>query len=122
MNEMLHCSYKLSYHWSLPMRANTSVWTPGMALLPPKKWSDQGQPPKPMCRDAKHRPISVEALALGLPAKLARALLSGIGASRYWHYDWGLWCPTQSSPLNFCILGIDPPGNWESRGEGGEEC
>jgi hypothetical protein len=55
------------------MRANTSVGMPGMALLPPKKWSDQGQP-KPICRDAKHRPISVGALALGLPAKLARGV------------------------------------------------
>jgi SRSO17 transposase len=48
---------------------NTSVWAPGKAPLPPKKWSGQGRPPKLIRRDAGHRPISVKALALALPAK-----------------------------------------------------
>jgi SRSO17 transposase len=53
---------------------NTSVWMPGMAPLPPKKWSGQGRPPKLIRRDAKQRPISVKALALGLPAKAWRTI------------------------------------------------
>jgi SRSO17 transposase len=45
----------------------TSVWAPGNGPLAPKKWSGQGRPPKLIRRDAKHRPISVKALARGLP-------------------------------------------------------
>src|SRR5271169_1026015 len=41
---------------------------------PPKKWSGQGRPPKLIRRDAKHRPISVKSLALGLPAKAWRTI------------------------------------------------
>ena len=50
------------------IQPNTSVWTPGAAPLPPKKWSGQGRPPTQRRRDATHRPILVKALALGLPA------------------------------------------------------
>ncbi len=48
---------------------NTSVWAPGKGPLPPKNWSGQGRPPKLIRRDAKHRPISVKALARGLPPR-----------------------------------------------------
>ena len=37
---------------------NTTVWAPGTAPLPPKKWSGRGRPPKLIRRDAKHRPRS----------------------------------------------------------------
>jgi SRSO17 transposase len=53
---------------------NTSVWAPGTAPLPPKQWSGRGRPPKLIRRDAKHRPISVKALALGLPANAWRTI------------------------------------------------
>jgi SRSO17 transposase len=53
---------------------NTSVWMPGTAPLPPKKWSGQGRPPKLIRRDAKHRPISVKQLALGLPKHAWRTI------------------------------------------------
>ena len=53
---------------------NTSVWAPGKAPLPPKKWSGQGRPPKLIRRDAKHRPISVRALARGLPPRAWRTI------------------------------------------------
>ena len=39
-----------------------------MAPLPPLPWSGRGRPPKLMRRDAEHHPVSVKALALGLPA------------------------------------------------------
>ena len=53
---------------------NTSVWAKGSAPLPPKKWSGRGHPPKLIRRDAKHQPLSVKALALGLPAKAWRSI------------------------------------------------
>ncbi len=62
---------------------NTSVWAPGTAPLPPKKWSGRGRPPKLIGRDAKHRPLSVKALALGLPAVAWRMIKWREGTS-----DW----------------------------------
>lgn len=62
---------------------NTSVWAPGTAPLPPKKWSGRGRPPKLIRRGAKHRPLSVKALALGLPAHAWRTIKWREGTS-----DW----------------------------------
>src|SRR3954467_7597538 len=56
----------LAYIAGIPPQ--TSVWSPGTAPLPPLPWSGRGRRPKLMRRDAEHRPISVKALALGLPA------------------------------------------------------
>ena len=53
---------------------NTSVWTSGVGPLPPKKWSGQGRPPKLIRRDAKHQPVSVKQLALGLPKRAWRTI------------------------------------------------
>jgi SRSO17 transposase len=47
--------------------SNTTVWAPGKRPLPAKKWSGRGRPPKLLQRDAKHKPVSVKELALGLP-------------------------------------------------------
>jgi SRSO17 transposase len=52
----------------------TSVWTSGTGPLPPKKWSRRGRPPKLIRRDAKHQPISVKELALGLPKRAWRRI------------------------------------------------
>jgi SRSO17 transposase len=49
------------------IQANTSVWAPGTAALPPKTWSGRGRPPRLIRRDDQHQPISVKALALSLP-------------------------------------------------------
>ena len=53
---------------------NTSVWAFGKGPLPAKNWSGQGRPPKLIRRDAKHRPISVKALARGLPPRAWRTI------------------------------------------------
>jgi SRSO17 transposase len=53
---------------------NTSVWARGMAPLPAKQWSGHGRPPTRNRRDAQHRPISVKALALGLPKRAWRTI------------------------------------------------
>jgi SRSO17 transposase len=50
--------------------AHTSVWPPGAAPLPPQTRSRRGRPQTRLQRDAEHQPISVKALALGLPAAL----------------------------------------------------
>jgi SRSO17 transposase len=53
---------------------NTTVWMPGTGPLPPKPWSGRGQRPKRLRRDDKHRPISVEELALSLPKRSWRRI------------------------------------------------
>ena len=53
---------------------NTTVWTPGSAPMPPKKWSGQGRPPKLIRRDRNHQPNSVKDLALSLPARAWRTI------------------------------------------------
>jgi SRSO17 transposase len=44
----------------------TTVWAPGTGPLPPKKWSGHGRRPTRLRRNAKHQPVSVKELALGL--------------------------------------------------------
>jgi SRSO17 transposase len=44
------------------------VWPPGVQPLPPKPCSAMGRPPVMPRRTAKRQPISVKALALGLPS------------------------------------------------------
>ena len=53
---------------------NTTVWMPGTGPLPPKQWLGRGQRPKRLRRDDKHRPISVEELALSLPKRSWRRI------------------------------------------------
>ena len=52
--------------------SNVTVWPRGTGPLPPKLWSGRGRPPKLLQRDAKHRPVSVKELALGLPKRAWR--------------------------------------------------
>jgi SRSO17 transposase len=47
---------------------NTSVWPPDAGPLPPQRRRGSGRPPKLLRRDAQHQPLSVKALAVGLPA------------------------------------------------------
>jgi len=55
----------LSYVAGIPPQ--TSIWPLGTAPLPPLPWSGRGRRPKLMRRDSEHQPVSVKALALGLP-------------------------------------------------------
>ncbi len=54
--------------------SNTTVWAPGTGPLPAKKWSGRGRPTKLLRRDARHRPVSVKELALGLPKRAWRTI------------------------------------------------
>ena len=56
----------LTYVAGIPPQ--TSVWPPGTAPLPPLPWSGRGRRPKLIRRDSEHQPVSVKALARGLPA------------------------------------------------------
>lgn len=47
--------------------SSTSVWTPGKAPKPPKRWRGNGRPPKLVRRDARHKPVSVKEMASRLP-------------------------------------------------------
>jgi SRSO17 transposase len=62
---------------------NTSVWTSGTGLLPPKKWSGQGHPPKLIRRDDMHRRISVKQLALDLPKRAWRTIQCREGTAEW---------------------------------------
>jgi SRSO17 transposase len=53
---------------------NTSVWPPGTGPLPAPPGSGIGRPPKLVRRDQQHQPISVKALACGLPAEAWQAI------------------------------------------------
>jgi len=50
------------------------VWAPGTKPLPPKRWSGRGRRPTRPRRSAKHKPVSVKQLALGLPKRAWRTI------------------------------------------------
>ena len=60
----------LLYVFAVP--SSTSVWAPGTAPLPPKRWRGNGRPPKLIRRDPRHKPVSAKQLALSLPKKAWR--------------------------------------------------
>src|SRR3712207_1812612 len=64
----------LGLRYVLGIRSATSVWPPGQAPLPPLPWSGRGRPPTRLRRGPEHQPVSVEDLALGLPARAWRTV------------------------------------------------
>jgi SRSO17 transposase len=55
--------------------STATVWAPGEAPLAPKPYTPgRGRPTKRLRRDAEHRPVTVKALALGLPAEAWRTV------------------------------------------------
>src|SRR5262249_36218228 len=52
----------------------TTVWPPGQAPLPPRKYGGHGRPPTLVRRQRRHRPRSVQAVAQQLPATAWRTL------------------------------------------------
>ena len=56
------------------VQSSITVWPPGAAPLPPKRYGGTGRPPKLLRRDGKHQPVSAKALAMSLPAARYRAV------------------------------------------------
>ena len=54
--------------------ATTTVWAPGTVPLPPKRWSGRGRPTTRLRRDARHQPVSVKDLAVGLSKRAWRTI------------------------------------------------
>ena len=54
--------------------STTTVWAPSTAPLPPKRWSGRGRPMTRLRRDARHQPVSVKELALGLSKRAWRTI------------------------------------------------
>jgi SRSO17 transposase len=59
----------LGLSYAAGILSNTSVWPPGTTPLPPKRWFGRGRPPTRPRRSAKHKPVSVKQLAVGLPRR-----------------------------------------------------
>ena len=93
--------------------AADTVWASGTGPLPPKKWSGRGRQPKLIRRDAKHQPVSVKELALGLPKRAWRRIEWREGAAerlssrfarvrvRVAHRDYNL---TESRPEEWLLI------------------
>jgi SRSO17 transposase len=63
---------ELGLPYVLGIQSSVSVWKPGQAPLPKRKWKGNGRPPKLLRRDPRHAPISVKELALTLPFRVWR--------------------------------------------------
>src|SRR6266849_10347950 len=50
------------------IQSSVSVWKPGQAPLPKRKWKGIGRPTKLLRRDSRHAPIAVRELAMRLPS------------------------------------------------------
>ena len=50
------------------VKAETTVWRPGQAPWPPKRYGGRGRPPTCVRRTGSHRPLSLKRLATELPA------------------------------------------------------
>lgn len=64
----------LGLRYAAGIVSSTTVWAPGTKPLPPKRWSGRGRPPTRPRRDARHKPVSVKQLALGLPRRAWRTI------------------------------------------------
>ena len=58
----------LGLHYAVGIGPATTVWAPGTEPLPPKPYAGRGRRSTRPVRDEQHHPVSVEKLALALPA------------------------------------------------------
>ena len=63
---------ELDLPYVVGIQSSVSVWKPGQAPLPKRKWKGNGRPPKLLRRGPRHAPISVKELALTLPPRMWR--------------------------------------------------
>lgn len=57
----------LGLTYAAGIQPHTSIWTRDNPPPSPRIWSGRGRPPSLIRRDREHQPLSVKALALGLP-------------------------------------------------------
>ena len=58
---------KLELRYVVGIQSTAAVWKPGQEPKPAPRYRGVGRPPRLLQRDAKHRPISVQELAVSLP-------------------------------------------------------
>jgi len=59
----------LGLSYVVGIQSSTSLWAPGTAPLPPKRWRGIGRPPSLIRPDDKHKPVSAKQMALALPKR-----------------------------------------------------
>jgi SRSO17 transposase len=59
---------KLELRYVVGIQSTVTVWKPGEEPKAAPRYSGMGRPPRLLRRDTKHQPISVQALAVSLPA------------------------------------------------------
>ena len=64
----------LGLSYVVGIQSPTTVWPPGCEPLPPKPYVGHGRRPTRLRRDSVHKPVSVKALARGLPEKAWRTI------------------------------------------------
>lgn len=67
--------------YAVGIRPSTTVLAPRTAPLPPKAWSGRGIHPTKLRRESGHEPVTVKALALGLPAPTWRTVTRREGSN-----------------------------------------
>jgi SRSO17 transposase len=60
---------ELGLPYVVGIMSSVTVWEPGQGPLPKRNWKGIGRPTTLLQRDPRHRPLSVKALALSLPAR-----------------------------------------------------
>jgi SRSO17 transposase len=72
----------LGLRYAVAVQGHTTVWPEGQAPLPPPEYRGTGRPPKLLRRDEQHRPVSVQQMALALPASAWRTVTWREGTAR----------------------------------------
>jgi SRSO17 transposase len=57
------------------IQSSTSVWKPGQAPLPKRRWKGIGRPTKLLRRDPHHKPVPVRELAMSLPSSAWKTIV-----------------------------------------------
>jgi SRSO17 transposase len=73
---------ELKLEYVVGVQSTMAVWEPGAAPLPPKRWKGQGRPPRLLRRDQEHSPVSIQQLALALPASAWKDVARREGTER----------------------------------------
>src|SRR5258707_880563 len=106
------------------IQSSVSVWKPGQAPLPKRKWRGIRRPTKLRRRHGKHAPIAVRELAMSLPSsawKTVRwrgrtpwALCSRFAALRLRPFHRDYWC-SESRPEGWALMARTSPETGDTK-------